>query len=281
MRSTFSRTLGGALAALAVCAPAAFGASQTATLGPVTATLSYKAAGAGQYQDVRLAVTRGGQALLAQDLGALPNCDLCAGAGPMAGGRAVHVANLDGAGNPEPEVYADLWTGGVHCCSLGVFYRLSDDGTHYEGLVHDFGNAPYTLTDIERNGAPELVTADNFFYEAFTAYAASGAPIQILRYDHGALHDVSHRFPSRARSDARTWRHLITRQRHDRTGDLRGVVAPYVADQCLLGRCASGLRFATRLERAGYFSGPRAPGPWPRGVRYVRALKRLLARGHY
>jgi hypothetical protein len=264
---------------LAVCAPGALGASQTAALGPVTATLSYEAAGFGQYKDVRLTIVRAGRPLLGQDLGTL--CDLCAGAGPMAGGRAVHVGNLDGAGNTEPEVYADLWTGGIHCCALGVFYRLSDDGTRYEGLVHDFGNAPYTLTDIDRNGARELVTADNLFYERFTAYAASGAPVQILQYDHGTLHDLSHLFPARARSDARYWRRLITRQKHQRTGDLRGVVAPYVADQCLLGRCATGLRFATRLERAGYFSGRRAPGPWPRGARYVRALKRLLKRRGY
>jgi hypothetical protein len=262
-------------AALTLVAPAiARASSQTATLGPVTATLSYQHAHFEQFKNVRLAITRNGTPMLDQDLGKL--CDLCTGAGPMFGGRAIHVQNLDGAANPEPEVYVDLWTGGVHCCEIGVFYRLSDDGTHYEGLVHDFGNAAY-----RRDSAGDFITADNFFYEAFTAFAVSGAPIQVLHYDHGALDDVTRSFPAMVRRDLKTWRRLITRLERHRTSDLRGVVAPYVADECLLGRCAAGLRVARRLAHRGYFSGRHAVGFGPRGSRYVRALKRLLHRRHY
>jgi hypothetical protein len=268
----------GAVAALAaaltlVVPAAARAASQTVTLGPVTATLSYKRARFLQYRDVRLAITRNGTRLLDQDLGKL--CDLCQGAGPL-DRPALHVQNLDGAANPEPEVWADLWTGGLHCCRISVFYRLSDDASHYEGLVHDFGNAFYDLDPDN-----DIVTADNFFYERFTAFAVSGAPVQVLRYDRGALDDVTRSFPALVRRDLKTWRRLIARLKRQRTSELRGVVAPYVADECLLGRCATGFKVANRLARAGYFSGRHALGFGPRGSRYVRALRRFLHRRHY
>jgi hypothetical protein len=258
---------------------AARASSQTVTLGPVTATLSYKRAHFEQFKDVRLAIKRNGAQLLDQDLGKL--CDLCQGAGPLER-PALHVQNLDGAANPEPEVWADLWTGGLHCCRIAVFYRLSDDATHYEALVHDFGNAPSgVVSDLDGDGTPEFLTADDVFYEVFTAFAVSGAPVQILRYDHGTLDDVTRSFPALVREDLRTWRRLITRLKRRHTSELRGVVAPYVADECLLGRCSTGFKVANRLARAGYFSGRHAVGFGPRGSRYVRALKRLLHRRHY
>jgi hypothetical protein len=278
VRSTFSRALAGALLSLAVCAPAALGASQTATLGPVTATLSYRAVGFGQLADVRLTIARNGQQLLDQDLQKL--CQRCAGAGPVVGGTSIHVENLDGAVNPEPEVYVDLSTGGTHCCNIAQFFRLSDDGTHYEALVHYFASAGYRFADIDHDGAPNIVTRDGAFYERFTPFVASGAPVQILQYDRGTLRDLTRGFPSRVRADLRVWRRVISQQRRRRDGELRGVVAPYVADECLLGRCATGLRFAERLARQGYFSGRRALFG-KHGTAYVRALKRLLARRHY
>ncbi|MCW3065190.1 MAG: hypothetical protein JWN32_2362 [Solirubrobacterales bacterium] len=260
-------------------AQAATPKSQTASLGAVTATLTYTPVGGFQFANVHLKIVRAGVQMLDRDLGTM--CDLCPGSGPVSGGKAVHVRNLDGTASPEPEVYVDLTSGGVHCCFLVPFFRLSDDGTRYESLAHDFGNAGYELRDLDHDGAPEIVTKDDFFYGAFTAYAASGAPVQILRYDHRALRDVSRRFPALIRPDRREWRTVIAQQKRLREGELRGVVAPYVADECLLGRCAAGLRFAAKLERGGYFSGRHAPGPGKRGAAYVRALKRLLeSRGY-
>jgi hypothetical protein len=270
------------LALLLVVPAAARGAapkSQTATLGAVTATLTYTPVGGFQFKDVHLKITRAGVQMLDQDLGTM--CDLCLGSGPVPGGKSVHVQNLDGTGSPEPEVYVDLTSGGVHCCYLVPFFRLSDDGTRYEGFVHDFGNAGYRLQDLDHNGTPEIVTANNFFYDEFTAYAASGAPIQILQYDHGKLDDLSHLFPAHVRADLRTWRTVIAQQKRHRDGELRGVVAPYVADECLLGRCATGLELVAKLERGGYFSGRHAPGLWKRGAAYVRALKRFLKQQGY
>jgi hypothetical protein len=267
---------------LAVAVPAAHAAapkSQTASLGAVTATLSYTPVGGLQFANVRLKIVRAGVQMLDQDLGKM--CDLCSGAGPVSGGKAVHVRNLDGAGSPEPEVYVDLTSGGVHCCFIVPLFRLSDDGTHYESLVHDFGNAGYELKDLNRDGVPEIVTRDDVFYGAFTAYAASGAPVQVLRYDRGALRDVSRLFPEQVRPDLREWRTVIAQQKRLRDGELRGVVAPYVADECLLGRCAAALRFATKLQHAGYFSARHAINA-PRGAAYMRALKRLLkSRGYH
>jgi hypothetical protein len=281
VRSTFSRGALVALLAVALAVPAAARAaapqSQSATLGAVTATLTYTPRADGLFKNVHLKIVRGGQQLLDQDTGKL--CVLCDGAGPL-GDSAVHVANLDGAANPEPEVYTDLWTGGLHCCTELAVFRLSDDGTHYESLVRDFGDAGDRFADIDHDGIPEILSQDPRFSERFVAFVVSGAPVQILDYDHGALRDVTRRFPARVRSDLHQWRKLIDRQKRHRDGELRGIVAPYVADECLLGRCATGLRFATKLERGGYFSGRHALGGL-HGAAYVRALKRLLKSGGY
>ena len=245
----------------------------------MTATLTYTPLGGEQFKNVRLTVARNGSQMLDQDLGTL--CDLCAGAGPLAGGAAVRVTNLDGAANPEPEVVVDLWTGGVNCCGVTVFYRLTDDGTAYRGLVHDFGRVLYRPLDLNSDGVPELITADESFDEAFTAPPLSGEPLQILDYDRGALRDVTRLYPARIRHDASLWRRSVVHQKHTREGDLRGLLAPYVADECLLGRCSVGLRLVHKLQSAGYLSGRHALLPTPRGARYVQALRRLLRRGHY
>jgi hypothetical protein len=269
-----------ALLALALAVPAARAASpqsQTATRGAVTATHTYTQMPDGLFENVGLKIVRGGRQLLDQDLGAL--CPLCLGAGPR-GTPALHVRNLDGAANLEPEVYTELWTGGLHCCTELVFSRLADDGTHYESIVRDFGDAGDRVADLDGDGTAEIVSADPRFSERFVPFVVSGAPIQILQYDHGSLGDVTRRFPARVRSDLRVWRKLVARQKRRRDGELRGVVAPYVADECLIGRCAVGLRVATKLERGGFFSGRHAIGG-KHGASYIRALKRLLKSGGY
>ena len=117
----------------------------------------------------------------------------------LASARPVTVRDLDGDG--EPEVLIDLFTGGAHCCFYTVILRY--DGGTYRGTVAFWGDPDYSLrADLDRDGRPELVTADDRFAYAFTFYAASVLPIRIESYDHGTLTDVTSRFPSLVRAEA-------------------------------------------------------------------------------
>ncbi|MDX6726709.1 MAG: hypothetical protein QOK49_1514, partial [Baekduia sp.] len=83
-------------------------------------------------------------------------------------------------------------------------------------------------------------------------FAGSGFPAQVLRVDHGAVTDVTRRFPAVVKADART--HLGELRAAGRTDDVRGVLAAYVADQYLLGSGAKGTAEVDHQRRAGRVS---------------------------
>src|SRR5256885_990630 len=104
-----------AVAALAALAPAAAADTQTATAGPVAATLSYDhAPDSFEYTNLQLTITRDG----AQVLSGNPSFGDCQSPYCAPGGftdrGSVFAKDLDGDG--EPEVIVDLFTGGAHCC---------------------------------------------------------------------------------------------------------------------------------------------------------------------
>ena len=129
-----------------------------------------------QYSRVRLRISSPGAAL------AVPlarvNCSDCASYGPnlLGGDRPLTVHDLDGDG--EPEVILDTYTGGAHCCAVSLIFRKV--GSRYTRIVSWWGNPGYRLADFDRDGRPELVTADDTFGYLFTSWASSGEPRGLL-----------------------------------------------------------------------------------------------------
>jgi hypothetical protein len=93
-----------------------------------------------------------------------------------------------------------------------------------------------------------------------------------------ALRDVTVGFPQLIREEARATRRLYRRARIE--GDVRGVVAAYVADQYLLGHKRAGHRFLRRARRRGHLAVDDG-GLWKSGRAYVRDLKRFLRKSGY
>ena len=150
------------------------------------------------------------------------------------------VRDLDRDG--EPEVLLDLYSGGAHCCSSTRLYHLVAGSLPYDVSTHDWGNAGYRLEDLDGDGRLEFVTADDAFSYAFTSYAASRRPPKFLRYEGGELVDVTKKYPGRIEADAEEiWKAFAEAAPSDSNGDaIRGLAAAYVADLCLLDRCADG-----------------------------------------
>ena len=250
-----SALLAGAALALALLAPgvasATDGGTATASAGAVQATLTWAAAEFGN-QDPHLVVTRA--AAPAFDGSPIPAGSPCTEQGCIyaASGKRdapLQVVDLDADG--EPEVLVDIYTGGAHCCALTEILRF--DATTYAPVESSWGNIGYELKDLDGDGRPEFVTADDAFSYAFASFAGSFHPPLVLDYDvtaKGSFRDVTRRFPALARKNAKDALHTLARARRDHYETL-GPVAAYVADLYLLGRGREVRPYLARARKRG------------------------------
>jgi hypothetical protein len=276
--------------ALALVASSAAGAqaqkSLTAQEGDVSASLTWTELDYGRARNVHLTIVRAGATLVDEDLPPLGSTRAAgrtvAGDGYADVPEALTVRDLDG--NDEPEVIADLYTGGAHCCSYSRIYRYPDlGGTGYESTVQPWGNVGYSLKDLDGDGLPEFRSADDRFAYAFSCFACSGFPIQIWQFRGGdfvpEMQDVTRSFPLLIQRDSvRWWKAYVRERRHH--GDVRGLVAAWAADQYQLqhqDKVAFALRGMVERHELNGFDG----GTWPAGRTYVRKLKAFLRANGY
>jgi hypothetical protein len=166
--------------------------SATAASGAVHATLTWKAAEFG-VSDPRLVVVHAGTTVF--DGSPVASSDSCREGGctyAPSGKRdgPLQVRDLNGDG--EPEVLVDAYSGGAHCCALTEILRFT--GAAYATLEAFWGNTGYDLSDLDGDGRPEFVAADDAFAGAFTSYAGSFFPPLVLDYDaatKGGFRDVA------------------------------------------------------------------------------------------
>ena len=188
------------------------------------------------------------------------------------------VRDLDGDG--EPEVVVDVFTGGAHCCTKSrVFLRSA--GGRWARLTHDWGNPGYRLRDVDRDGTVELVTGDDRFSYAFTAYVASSRPVQVWSLRGGRLREVTRDHLPAVRTDAAAQWRLYLRLKRDRLPDVRGVLAAWMADKALLGESAGGWRTLEAARRRGELGRGRLLFGLPAGRAYLAKLRAFLTRTGY
>jgi hypothetical protein len=250
--------------------------TETATAGPVVATLSYSydPNNAPPFSNVQVMIDRSGQRLLNVALVA-PNRygDVEPADYYASGKKSVFVQDLDGDG--EPEIFLSLYWGGAHCCYYTYLYRYAA-GT-YQRVYHLWGDPTYTLRDLNGDGRPEFASADDRFAYAFTDFADSGFPVQIWSYQAGRFANVTRSFPLQVRRDAAAqWRYYSSSRREHRSP--RGVLAAWAADECLLGRSAAAFRTLKQLARQGRLKSQYDIGG---AQAYVRKLKTFLRKNGY
>ena len=185
--------------------------------------------------------------------------------------RSVSVRDLDGDG--EPEVVLDLYWGGAHCCWYTQIYRYVSAAGTYRPLVHVWGNLPYRLEDLDRDGMPELVAHDDRFSYAFSSFADSRWPIRILRYNAGTLTFVTKSYARQIGRDATAlWKEAMSPAgKRDNYGRL----AAWAADECMLGHSAAALATLEQLRLSGRLHGQ------PKPAAYLKHLRRFLRRTGY
>ncbi len=165
------------------------------------------------------------------------------GIGLQPGGLAFR--DLDGDGSDD--LLLDLFTGGAHCCFVEQLIDFST--TPPRTVEKDFGDPGARVARL--GGRLVLLSADDTFAYRFTAYVASGLPIQIWTYHGGRFHDVTRAYPARIARDARSWWSAYVQERR-RHGDVRGLLAAWAADRALLGQAAVARTTLARIAPAAY-----------------------------
>ncbi|HWC85206.1 MAG TPA: hypothetical protein VG388_01630 [Solirubrobacteraceae bacterium] len=270
-----------AFAFVAVCtgAPAAaLARTETARAGSVTATFTFAATAQNTYPTKTLTITRSGkvaydQAVTSSYCGELSNPtqqQYCV-PGFAAGRSSVHAVDLEP--RSEPSVVLDLYTGGAHCCSVEqVFSFDAAEGT-YVMSQRNFGDPGERLVDLGHDGRFEFLTADDSFAYAFTDFAHSGLPLQILSFAGGHFRDVTRHYPKLVARDAAKY---LKAFEHD-LGNGEGLIAAWAADEDNLGQGKLVASTLARDLKAGELRG----GTYATGQRFITALNRLLKRDGY
>ncbi len=164
---------------------------------------------------------------------------------------------MDLDGDKEPEVIADFFTGGAHCCTYSHIYRYDSKAQQYKKIRHEWGNGGYIIKDLDKDGLPEFRSRDDRFAYAFTSYAASGYPLQIWQYRQGRMVDVTRRYPKLIASDAaQLWK--TYREIRNEVDNGKGFLAAYLADKYMLGQGQDGWQRVKQAykgrDRAQYFA---------------------------
>jgi subtilisin-like proprotein convertase family protein len=252
---------------------------RTARRGAVAADLSYRETNS-MFFGVHMRITRAGRTGLDASLGQL-NCRECPNTGLLftGGPNPLTVRDLDF--DREPEVLLDLYTGGAHCCAYTLMFRYRPRFQDYRRIVGFWGNVGYRLLDIDRDGRPELVSADDRFSYTFAAYAASVQPLQIWHYDRARLVDVTGSFRGLVEREAgRLWQSYLAVRRSEYP-EVRGILAAYLADLYRLGRQGEGWRRIEEALQRGELGPDSSKDGWPAGRSYIRMLRAFLRQTGY
>lgn len=144
-------------------------------------------------------------------------------------------------GDAEREALVDISSCGNRC-SDSLHVGLVDGPAAGRVLLHGFGAfwpAPRTAWHVQRHdGRFYFISRDQRFFCFFTDCASSTAPIQIFAIDESGrgFADVTRSRPDLIAADARRLWADYLRQRGSTAYNDLGVIAPWCADQYLLGR---------------------------------------------
>jgi hypothetical protein len=265
-------------AAAALIAPqAAEAATQSASSGNVSATFTYHGTYP-NYHGETMSISRAGQVVYDQPVNS-PDCLAgsyeCAPGAMTPGASSVHIVNLESTS--EPNVVLDLYTGGAHCCWVEQVFSFDAATSTYLMSERDFWDVGDQMVDLRHDGLSEFLSADERFEYAFTDYAASGAPIQILSFAGGHFTDITRQFPKLIARDAAVWMKAFKAQARQHYPDSVGVIAAWAADEDLLGHSKLVSRYLHQQARAGHLNAAFSAG----GMKFVAKLQKFLRRRGY
>ncbi len=267
-------TIAGILLSSLLPAASAAATTQTARAGGVVATFSFTGTFP-SFGHQQLVIDRNGKVAYENPVSS-PSCGtLCEPASTSP--RAPSVQVLDIEDNGLEDVLLNLYSGGAHCCFITQIFSLDQTTMTYVKTERNFGDPGDTIRDLGHNGHDEFLTANDAFAYAFTDYAASGLPIEILSFSDRRFRNVTRSYPALIRKDAELWLGSYKDTAADHWQDSIGLIAAWAADEDMLGHSATVSSYLSQQASAGHLNSPLAPG----GERFVAALQRFLRQQGY
>jgi hypothetical protein len=260
------------LAALALPATAA-ATTQTAHARNVTATFSYTFKG-DISANVHLTIARGGAVVYSHPVvGPRRVCGTDCRPGGAPGHKSVHVIDLNHNGSLQ--VVLDLMSEGAHCCFVEQVFTFHPKTNTYTYASHDFGDPGARIVDLAHNGRHEFLTRDDTFAYRFDSFAASGLPIQILRFSGGYFRNVTRHYPKLIAAGARLWLKAYKATASQQWQDGSGAIAAWAADDDLLGHSSLVKSYLGQQAATGHING------FVSGRTFVTQLQKFLHRHGY
>lgn len=262
------------LLGLPAAAPAA---SQTASSGNVAATFSFSGH-APRFSHERLTISQAGAVLYDQPVVSAACGSQCAPGSTFTQQSSLQVLDLEH--NGQPDVLLNLFTGGAHCCLVDQVFSFDPASMTYVRTERNFGDPGAQIVDLGHDGRFEFLTADDSFAYAFTDFAASGLPVQILTFTGSRFQDITTSYPALIRKDAATWLKAFKSMARQHYPDSVGVIAAWAADEYRLGKSAAANRYLHQQARAGHLNSGLGKSV-PQGQKFVTALLKFLRRHGY
>jgi hypothetical protein len=261
------------LAASFAAAAVATAATQTAHSANVTATFSYHGKFP-NYMGEAVSIAQAGTVLYNQPVVSKFCGSGCAPGSAFVNRSSIHVVDLEH--NGQPDVVLDLFSGGAHCCSIEQIFSFDPGTMTYVETERNFGDPGERIVDLGHNGRHEFLTADDSFAFAFTDFAASGLPIQILTFSGRRFQNVTRSYPKLIAKDAAVWLKAFKSMAKQHYQDSVGVIAAWAADEDMLGHGKLVSRYLTQQLKAGHLNGGVSHGKM-----FVTDLQRFLRKHGY
>ncbi|HEV3186841.1 MAG TPA: hypothetical protein VGZ04_02220 [Acidimicrobiales bacterium] len=262
---------------LVVVVPSASAAIVTAKSGDVSATFTYEGTFP-QSRHARLTITQRGKVVDNVTVRSKWCGNQCWPDFVSPGHSILHVVRLRQHG--PLDVVLDLYSGGAHCCTVEQVFSPKESSGAYQMTEYDFGDPGVKLVPLGKGGSDVFQSADDSFAYAFTDYAASGMPIEILSFYGNSFHNVTRSFPRLIETDAKQWRVAFDTAASSHYQDTVGLAAAWAADEDMLGHVATVQRFLRLEARAGHLNSLVSPFQ-SSGQRFVVQLQNFLAAHGY
>lgn len=138
-----------------------------------------------------------------------------------------------------PEVIVETYSGGAHCCTRFLVHRWQGDRWQtVETPYLDGGGGAFI--DLDGDAHVEFVSYDNAFLYAFSSYAGSFPPSQILSLGPGEFVEVTRNYPEKLRSHLQEMEAAIVARQGQEYAEINGLLAGYMAQKILLGEEPEG-----------------------------------------
>jgi hypothetical protein len=261
------------VAGVAVAAPVALATTQTAQSGDVTATYTFKGTYP-KFRGQRISIAQAGNVLYDQPQTS-KFCEtlFCGPLSTSSKQPSIHVIDLEH--NGQPDVVLDLFSGGAHCCVIEQVFSFDAGAGTYVKTERNFGDPGDRIEDLRHDGHFEFVTADDSFAYAFTDYAASGLPIQILTFSNRHFTNVTRSYPKLIANDAARWLRAYKHHYQDSVG----LIAAWAADEYLLRHQRLVSRYLEQEAKARHLNS--ALSGEASGKKFIARLTAFLRRHGY